>query len=243
MRYMAEKFHGLVKVQHKEERNNFLHMIEAIAIDYHFAFEQKGGVEEIYTKTPLLAKRDYNIIRNLGQWVGGPISCDITFLIFQDADGKIVSAEDVVGNQKATFKVSIPQAILYTTLKKMKKQEADLMQTQSFSVQNMFVSGAFDKTSTDVKHWHGVLNKLTPGEQRDLKTRLIDALNSNTVIHKEHENVWDYIQRMGQRRPKQDKGNRLGLYPTKKIATMKQERDKKKDADKWQKQEWTATKC
>ena len=31
----------------------------------------------------------------------------------------------------------------------------------------------------------------------------------------------------------------MGLYPTKKIATMKQERDKKKDADKWLKREWT----
>ena len=32
-------FHVLVKVLQKEERNNFLHMNEAIAVDYHFAFE------------------------------------------------------------------------------------------------------------------------------------------------------------------------------------------------------------
>ena len=70
------------------------------------------------------------------------------------------------------------------------------MQTQLFSVQNMYVSGALDENSTDMKHWHGVLNKLVPVEERKLKTHLIDGLHSNTVIHTEHENVWDYIQRM-----------------------------------------------
>ena len=75
-------------------------MIEAIAVDYHFEFGQKGGVEQIYTKTPLLTKRDYNIFRILGQWVGGPISCDITYLIFQDADGKIMSAKNAVKKKK-----------------------------------------------------------------------------------------------------------------------------------------------
>ena len=114
------------------------------------------------------------------------------------------------------------------------------MQTQLFSVQNMYVSGALDKNSTDMKHWHGVLNKLVPVEERKLKTHLIDALNSNTVMRKEHANVWDYIQCIGKRRPKQDTGNRLGLYPPKNIATVKNDRDKKKDANKWQKLELAA---
>ena len=52
------KFSGLVKILEPEEHKNVLHMVEAIALDCHFSFEQKGGDENIYTKTPLLTKGD-----------------------------------------------------------------------------------------------------------------------------------------------------------------------------------------
>ena len=138
----------MVKVLEPEERKNFLHMIEAIAIDFHCSFEKKRGVGKIYTKTTLFTEGDYNVVRILGKWTGTLISCYIIYVICQDASEIIVIAKEVVGNGNAIFKVSIPQAIQHTKLKKMKKKHADFMQTQSFSVHNMYGSGTFDQNSS-----------------------------------------------------------------------------------------------
>ena len=148
MLYGRKKTYELVKVLESEEHKNFLHMIEAIAINFHFSFKQKRGVGKIYTKTTLLTEGDYNVVRILGKWTGRLISCYIIYVIFQVANEKKKCEEEVVGNGKAIFKVSIFQVILHTKLKKMKKKHADFMQTQSFSVHNMYGSGAFDQNSS-----------------------------------------------------------------------------------------------
>ena len=123
-------------------------MIEAIKINFHCSFHQKRGVGKIYTKTTLLTEGDYNVVRILGKWTGRLISCYIIYVISQVASGKIVSAKTIVGNGETIFKVSIPQAILHTRMKKMKKKHSDFMQTQSFSVLNMYGSFVLDQKNS-----------------------------------------------------------------------------------------------
>ena len=54
-----------------DEHANYFHLMEAIAIDFHFAFKQEGGVDGSYAKASYLTTGDYialsgNIVRGLG---------------------------------------------------------------------------------------------------------------------------------------------------------------------------------
>ena len=59
------------------------------------------------------------------------------------------SAKEVICDLKATFTVSTPKENLYTTLKKIKNEVADLMQALSFAVQNMKGTGTYETNSED----------------------------------------------------------------------------------------------
>ena len=120
----------------KDDKNMYLHVMETIAIDMCFSFHAKSGGGQLHSKKPVITYTDYDIIRTLSRWTGGALSCDIPCAIYQDSSEMSVRAEDVIGNANATFKMSIPQSMLYTTLKQMMEEEEFTMQTQSFSVMN-----------------------------------------------------------------------------------------------------------
>ena len=54
-----------------DEHANYFHLMEAIVIDFHFAFKQEGGVDGSYDKAPYLTMGDYialsgSTVRGLG---------------------------------------------------------------------------------------------------------------------------------------------------------------------------------
>ena len=233
------KFKDLTKNYATEEKKNFVHLFEAIALDCEFSFGDKKQVAETFATEPKVHEKDYSIIRKLSKWTGGLMSADISYaIIIREDDKSVTPARQVIGVKGSSFTVWIPQSILLTTLKAIKMEEDVLHNLESFTVQNMRTEsgGDIDKNSTNVMEWLGVLKNLSNGEQQQLKQALACALQCHTIEPKQGEGVWQYLQRWGQRRPKKDKGDLIAPSPTSKpktISTMKAERRKRLDSEKW----------
>ena len=56
----------------------------AIAIDHHFSYEAKGGVNKKFQREPNATKDDYAFIRTLSNWNGGPINIFTPVIILVD---------------------------------------------------------------------------------------------------------------------------------------------------------------
>ena len=134
----------------------------AIAIDHHFSYEAKGGVDKLFQINPKITKNDYEFIRRLSKWNGGPINMYTPYFICQLLSGEIVPAKDVIGNGNISFRLILPQAILHTTLRDMKQHDDIYAQTQAYELlsQPTIDIESAKITSNNVSHWHHILVRL-----------------------------------------------------------------------------------
>jgi hypothetical protein len=226
--------------EHKKDKHNFIHLIEAVA---HACFVTKKGEtgtkKVVFAKEPPLTDKDYEEIADLATWnyKATSICVDWLYFICLDGKGEVVRAKDVIGNSRASFTVWIPTSILYTVLKRLKKSDNVLKNTQPMTVKRHGVVGLpmdFDFESNDANDWHPILVSLNDRERVQLKKDLIQALKDHTVTPKPEENTWLYLQRLAQRRPQHDVSLLVNSqYKPKSAKTLKEEWEKRNEKAKW----------
>ena len=64
----------IVRTHRQLLTNAQLRNCTALAIDHHYSYEAKGGVEKLLKRNPKVTKNDYDFIRKLSKWNGGPIN-------------------------------------------------------------------------------------------------------------------------------------------------------------------------
>ena len=122
----------------------------AIAIDHHFSYEAKGGVDKKYKRKPTITKDDYAFIHTLSNWHGGPINIFTPFILCLNAEGDFVSAPEVIGNDKSSYRLILPQTILYTTLRNMKEYDNIAAQSQAYELSSQPTIKSDSTTSNDI---------------------------------------------------------------------------------------------
>ena len=173
----------------------------AITIDHHFSCEAKGGVIKKFQNTPNITKDDYDFIRTLSNWNGGPINMYTPFIILVDRLGHTVPAAGVIENLFSSFCFILPQTIIYCTLHDMKEHGRIAAQTQAYELSSQPTICNTNSQATSLNDWHHVLLGLHCNDKLELKRRLGKKHDEHTLLPKPGETTMEYIQRHGQRIP------------------------------------------
>ena len=205
----------------------------AIAIDHHYSYEKKGGVNNKFQIKPNITKKDYDFIRILSNWNGGAINIYTPFILLVDELGNTLNATDVIGNSSLSCKFILPQASLFSTLRDMKEHEQMAVQTQSYELLSQPAVSHTKSTGTPLDHWHRVLVGLHFADKEELKRRLIMNYAEHTLCPKHEETTMEYIQRHAQRIPLQ-KTQKGGVINTPNVTSRKRQRELQRENEKWQ---------
>ena len=185
---------------------------------------------------PKIDKKDYDFIRNLSDWTGGDINIYTPFIILVDESGDTLKATDVIGKASVSCKFVLPQTILFSTLRDMKKHDQMAAQTQAYELLSQPTISYTDSTGTSLDHWHRVLVGLHFQDKVELKRRIIISFEEHTLAPKSGETTMEYIQRHGQRIPLSiPKKRKAGVINTKpKVTSRKRQREDQREKEKWQ---------
>ena len=82
-------------------------------------------MKDKFQVSPKIDKKDYDFIRNLSDWTGGDINIYTPFIILVDESGDTLKATDVIGKASVSCKFVLPQTILFSTLRDMKKTRSN----------------------------------------------------------------------------------------------------------------------
>ena len=162
---------------------------------------EKSAKGNFQTK-PFLGMNDYEIVRSASRWTSGarPNADFLYFLCFVPSLG-YVAAQEVIGVAGATFHLILPQAALLSTLRKMLTTNADLAESEPYSLHPeawpMHLDDN-DKRGHTYHYWKKRLGTLTRLECLELKGLLVSAHKLHTLEPYKGESCMYYIRQHGQ---------------------------------------------
>ena len=124
----------------------------AIALDHHFSYAAKGGVNKKFQRKPNITKDDYEFIRTLSNWNGGPINIYTPFILLVDVMAPTLMSTAVIGNSSSSFRFVLPQNILYCTLRDMKQHDPMAAQTQAYELSSRPTIRYTNNKGTSLNH-------------------------------------------------------------------------------------------